>query len=79
MLQTTVIAPTATETDALSTSMFVTGPENGQLLLNSMKGTSALWISGTVDNLSMKEWHWPARLRATKPDRSVDAKGNNAR
>jgi thiamine biosynthesis lipoprotein len=45
MLQTTVIAPTATESDALSTALFVLGPEAGGRLLREHAGASALLVT----------------------------------
>jgi thiamine biosynthesis lipoprotein len=41
MLQTTVIDPSATDSDALSTVVFVLGPASRKLLA-SMRGTQAL-------------------------------------
>jgi thiamine biosynthesis lipoprotein len=63
MLQTTVIAPTGTETDALSTSIFVLGPDAGREMLKSIPGASAIWITGTTAERShIAQWHWPATL-----------------
>ena len=42
MLQTTVIDPSATDSDALSTVVFVLGPDASRKLLASMPGTQAL-------------------------------------
>ena len=42
MLQTTVIDPSATDSDALSTVVFVLGPEASRKLLASMPNTQAL-------------------------------------
>jgi FAD:protein FMN transferase len=60
MLQTTVIAPLATDSDALSTAMFVLGPSKGKQLLSSVPGTSALWITGTdAEHSRQFAWEWP--------------------
>lgn len=40
-----VVAKTATESDALSTTLLLTGPEQGRLLLRKLPGTAAVWIS----------------------------------
>ena len=56
MVSVTVIAPNATEADALSTSVFVLGEEKGQELLEgSLTGTSGLiaWESGGEINFKV--------------------------
>lgn len=40
----TVIAPSAELADALATTLFILGPEQGQLLLDSSPRCSALWV-----------------------------------
>ena len=45
MLQTTVVAPSATDSDALSTTVFVLGPERGARLLEGMRGTAAFVVT----------------------------------
>jgi thiamine biosynthesis lipoprotein len=40
----TVIAPTATEADAVSTAMFVMGPKEGSRCMSAMPGLSAVWL-----------------------------------
>jgi thiamine biosynthesis lipoprotein len=47
MLQTTVIDPSATDSDALSTVVFVLGPEASRKLLASIPGTQALIFNQT--------------------------------
>lgn len=39
------VAKTATASDALSTALFLLGPEKGKYLIDSMPGTAAIWIS----------------------------------
>ena len=68
MLQTTVIAPTGTATDALSTTMFVMGPTAGRKLLGSMPNTSAIWITNSTNETHIEQWHWPGRLCRTGDD-----------
>jgi thiamine biosynthesis lipoprotein ApbE len=49
-----VVAKTATASDALSTTLLLTGPEQGRLLLRELPGTAAVWISpdGRVESAS---------------------------
>ena len=49
----TVTAPNATLADALSTTLFVLGPERGARLLNHYPACEALWIPDTPDNLTI--------------------------
>jgi thiamine biosynthesis lipoprotein len=63
MLQTTVIASMATETDALSTAMFVLGPRAGRSMLQSIPGASAIWITGAnAERDAVEEFRWPTRI-----------------
>jgi thiamine biosynthesis lipoprotein len=57
-LQTTVIAPLATDSDALSTAMFVMGPAGGVKLLQSVPGASGLWILGEQKTTRIVRWRW---------------------
>ena len=59
MLQTSVIAHDGTTTDALSTSMFVLGPQGGKALLSSFPGAAGLWITGEPTSPQMVRWNWP--------------------
>ncbi len=59
MLQTTVIAPEATDSDALSTAMFVMGPMAGRRLLESVPGASAFWLLGDPQAPRTAAWRWP--------------------
>jgi len=68
MLQATVIAPTGTASDALSTTMFVMGPAKGGKLLESMPNTSAIWITSNTNEPHIEQWHWPGRLCRTADD-----------
>lgn len=79
MLQTTVIAATGTDSDALSTAMFVMGPAAGRRLLESMPGTSAIWITGSADDPRIEQWSWPVGLCRQAELCSIDSKGNSTR
>src|SRR5207248_2554798 len=59
MLQTSVIAPTATITDALSTTLFVLGPAAGERLLTTEPQAQALWVKpkGNSD-IATVAWRW---------------------
>jgi thiamine biosynthesis lipoprotein len=59
VLQTTVIAPSATDSDALSTSVFVLGPERAVQLLNKLPNTSAFIITDREDKERIKRIRWP--------------------
>jgi thiamine biosynthesis lipoprotein len=59
MLQTSVVAPNATETDALSTTMFVLGPRAGEQLLAIMPEAQALWVTPKGNaGIATVVWHW---------------------
>ena len=53
MAGTTVVAPTAVLADALSTTLFVLGPQRGTELLRNHPGCDALWIPDTPTNLTV--------------------------
>lgn len=61
MLQTTVIVPSATDSDALSTALFVMGPQAGVRLLQSVPEASAFWVSGESKNSHISAWRWTGR------------------
>jgi thiamine biosynthesis lipoprotein len=60
VLQTTVIAADGTTSDALSTAMFVMGPNTGRELLKSIARTQALWVLS--DSESVVAWRWPSEV-----------------
>ena len=62
MLQTTVIAPDATTSDALSTSVFVLGPKASESLLRSSGATAALWVQGDANSPRVAKWQWTAEV-----------------
>ena len=53
MAGTTVVAPDAMQADALSTTVFVLGPQKGAALLRSHPGCEALWIPDTPATLTV--------------------------
>lgn len=53
MAGTTVLAPTAMLADALSTTVFILGPQKGAALLRNHPGCEALWIPDTPDALTI--------------------------
>lgn len=59
VLQTTVIAPEATDSDALSTTIFVLGPVRGARLLEGMKETAALFVTDTDGAGRVVRVGWP--------------------
>lgn len=58
-LQTTVITPNATDSDAFSLIMFVLGPDKSEKLLESVPGTSGIWVLGEPTKSTIVKWHWP--------------------
>src|SRR5882757_1951448 len=58
MLQTTVIDPSATDSDALSTIVFVLGTEESRKLLASMPNTQALIFNQPFSAPSCTAIHW---------------------
>jgi FAD:protein FMN transferase len=59
VLQTTVIAPEATDSDALSTTVFVLGPERGARLLKGMADTAAFVVTDREGAGRVVEIRWP--------------------
>ena len=62
MLQTTIVAPLATDTDALSTATFVMGAEASARLLHTLPGTYAVIVSGTDAQPEYHSIGWPEPL-----------------
>ena len=62
MLQTTIVSPSTTDTDALSTATFVMGPEAATKLLAPMNATSAVIVSGTSEKPRYYAVKWPQPL-----------------
>jgi FAD:protein FMN transferase len=77
MLQTTVIAPNATDTDALSTATFVLGPVEGKKLLQSFPGASGLWVLDNTRSTRVVKWHWRGSVRTTEVRNQTSGNLNN--
>lgn len=65
MAGTTVAAPSAMLADALSTTLFVLGPQRGAALLRNHPGCEALWIPDTPTNLTV--YATPGMARRLSP------------
>lgn len=74
MLQTTVIIPSATDSDALSTATFVMGPQASARLLHPLAHSSALIVSGTPSAPHYTAINWPTPLNIHQS--AVTGKGN---
>src|SRR5215510_4849987 len=59
ILQTTVIAREATDSDALSTSVFVMGPEQSMKLLDKIAGAAAVFVTDRIGAERVVRIHWP--------------------
>jgi thiamine biosynthesis lipoprotein len=62
MAQVTVTAPTATDSDALSTAVFVLGPKHGAELLGEVPETAALLVMETATEAAVLVLDWPEHL-----------------
>ena len=58
-LQTTVITPKATDSDALSTAVFVMGPDQSATLLDRIAGAAALFVTNRTGVERIVKIHWP--------------------
>lgn len=67
-LQTTVITPNATDSDALSLVMFVMGPDKSEKLLDRIPATSGMWVLGEPQAFHIIQWHWPGTSATTITD-----------
>ena len=67
-VEVTAVARTATDADALATSLCVMGPERGRALLERMQNASARWrMEGEGDALAASA-RWPSPANVTPPD-----------
>lgn len=62
MLQVTVISPSATDSDALSNALFVSGPEDRAALLEGRPQDCALVIKGEQFATEYEAIRWPAEI-----------------
>lgn len=60
ILQTTVLCADSTMAEALSTALFVLGPERGAGVLELYPGSSALWICREGGSTSVAAVRWPS-------------------
>src|SRR5207245_3366430 len=59
MLQTTVIAPEATDSDALSTAVFVMGPQQSARLVDQIAETAVMFATDKTGPERTREIRWP--------------------
>ncbi len=64
-LQTTVVAPRATDSDALSTALFVLGPESGREHILGKDGREALFVEGRNEADRIVPVTWSGALTTT--------------
>jgi thiamine biosynthesis lipoprotein len=62
-LQTTVIAPSTTDSDALSTATFVLEPDASAHLIETFPGSAAIVVSGDKMHPKTKSIRWPEPLK----------------
>ncbi|MFC1660953.1 FAD:protein FMN transferase, partial [Gemmatimonadota bacterium] len=62
MMQATVIAPAAVDSDALSTAMFVLGPAGARALAHEMMGVAALLVSMGTNGDAVISLDWPEKV-----------------
>jgi len=62
MLQTSVIAPEATDSDALSTAVFVMGPERSARLLDNIPRTAAIFVTDRNGVGRIVQIRWPKQV-----------------
>ena len=74
LLQTTIIAPSATDSDALSTATFVMGPEASASLLRSCPHSAGVFVAGTPLAPRYSSVNWPDPLTINKE--AAQGKGN---
>jgi len=60
--QVTVLAPTSTLADALSSAMHVLGPDEGSTVLAQMDACAALWVREADDGTECRDYRWPGRI-----------------
>jgi thiamine biosynthesis lipoprotein len=74
VLQVTVISPSATDSDALSNALFVSGPEERALLLDQRQQDYALVIRGNQLEAQYEATRWPAEVGNMRPAGLAGAK-----
>lgn len=58
VLQATVLAPTSALADALSTAIFLLGPQRGRTVLAHFADCSALWVCSAADGIVCHTHNW---------------------
>jgi len=56
ILRATVVAPEAADADALATSVYILGPDEGMRLINSLDGVGALVLTREGDCIESEKW-----------------------
>jgi thiamine biosynthesis lipoprotein len=64
-LQTTVVTPRATESDVLSTALFVLGPESAREYIGEENGREALFVEAGTDGERVVPVRWSGALTTT--------------
>jgi thiamine biosynthesis lipoprotein len=59
VLQATVLAPSSILADALSTAMFLLGPERGRMALKEFPGCAVLWVCRGSEGIRWLAEQWP--------------------
>jgi thiamine biosynthesis lipoprotein len=72
MVQVTVVASTAAESDALSTSAFVLGEDHGATWLRERPGVTALLVVGTLERARIDTVNWSQLVESTDDAKSAD-------
>ncbi len=62
MVQTTVISPLATDSDAMSNVLFIAGPEDRAELMKSRSQDAALVIRNDAGAMEFVAVRWPAEV-----------------
>jgi FAD:protein FMN transferase len=66
MAQVTVIAPKATDSDALSTALFVLGPEAGEHVLGERPDAAALFVTDAAGSTRVVKLNWETRRESRR-------------
>jgi thiamine biosynthesis lipoprotein len=72
MIQVTVVAPTAAESDALSTSAFVLGEDRGANWLRERPDVAALLVVGTLERARIETVNWAQPVASANEVENAD-------
>ncbi|QNI35941.1 FAD:protein FMN transferase [Edaphobacter albus] len=67
-LQTTIIAPSTTESDAISTATFVLEPAKAAQMVKTFQRAAAVLVSGDTEHPCVRSVRWPYPLRMKEND-----------